>query len=139
MSLMTKYGEEQQSKGRAALGGSFYLLNRDFTLISAQTGEENAEIGASFFDIFPANRILREEIVAYAHSYPQDLLLTLCARTPVLFIGTLLAQTGFVLAIVPEGEVKRTLANPAAFHHVPAHVCVSASARDVGRLRRYCS
>lgn len=120
---------ERTGKGATETAARCYLLDGDFCVISAQTGEENAIVGAPFFDLFPANRILREEISAYARSYPRDVLLTLCARTPVLFIGTLFAQTGLVLAVLPKGTIKRTLSLPAAFHHVPAHVCVSASAQ----------
>ena len=109
--------------------GQYYLLDGALCVISAKTGAENVDFGTSIFDLFPAARAVREEIVAYLHSYPQELLLTLCGRTPVVFVGTLYAQTGLVLAVLPEGEVKKTLSLPAAFHHVPAHVCVSTSAQ----------
>lgn len=109
--------------------GQYYLLDGALCVISAKTGGENVAFGTSFFDLFPAVRAVREEIAAYLHSYPQEVLLTLCGRTPVLFVGTVYAQTGLVLAVLPEGELKKTLASPAAFHHVPAHVCVSISAQ----------
>ena len=111
------------------LAARYYLLDGDFRIISAITGGENDENSSFLFDLFPANRLLREEVDAYVRSYPHEVLLTLCSRTPVLFIGTLLAQAGLILAVVPEGEIKKTLSLPAAFHHVPAQVCVSASAQ----------
>ena len=109
--------------------GQYYLLDGALCVISAKTGEENAVFGTSFFDLFPATRAVREEIAAYLRSYPQEVLLTLCGRTPVVLVGTLYAQTGLVLAVLPEGNTKKTLTLPAAFHHVPAHVCVSTSAQ----------
>lgn len=129
MSFLAYYENEQSAARASAMTGQYYLLDRNFSLISAKTGAENAEIGTSFFNLYPSNRVLREEIVTYVHSYPADVLLTLCARTPILFAGTLLAQTGLILAILPEGEIKRTLSLPAVFHRVPEHVCVSPSAQ----------
>ncbi len=129
MDFTTHLEKERPSDERAIPAARYYLLDGDCCIISAQTGEENAARATSFFDLFPANRLLREEITSYIHSYPRDVLLTLCGRTPVLFIGTLYAHTGLVLAALPEAQIKKTLSFPAAFHHVPACVCVSASAQ----------
>ena len=122
------YSSEQTAVPRAR----FYLLNSALCIIEERTQNENGEDGAhgtSFFDLFPAKRVVQEEIAAYVRSYPQQMLLSLCSRTPVLFIGTLTAHTGLVLAAVPEGEVRSTLSFPAAFHRVPACVSVSPSAQ----------
>jgi len=112
-----------------ALAARYYLLNSDFAIISAHTGEENGVAATSFFDLFPTNRVLRAEIADYVRSYPQKALLTLCGRTPVLLVGTLCAHTGLVLAVLPQGTVKRTLTAPAAFHRVLTHISVSDSAQ----------
>lgn len=129
MSFPTYYENEQSAERALAITARYYLLDRDFLLISARTGAENAEIGTSFFNLYPANRVLREEIEAYVTSYPDDVFLTLCARTPVLFVGTLFAKTGLILAFLPEGKIKKTLSLPAAFHRAPEHVSVSTFAK----------
>lgn len=121
------YSEKERAAGESVSGvARLYLLDAGFRVLSAPVSEEN---GAFFFDLYPAGRPAREEIDAYLRSYPQELLLTLCARMPVLFIGTFFAQTGLLVAVVPEGEIKATLSFPAAFHRVPAHVSVSPSAQ----------
>lgn len=132
MDLMTKRVEEQHMDDVFASEEQFYLLDREFCIVNAHTCVENCEntvCGASFFDLFPTGRAVREEIDGYVRSYPQKTLLTLCGRTPVLFAGTLASHTGLVLAAIPVGEVKRALAFPAAFHHVPSCVSVSSSAQ----------
>lgn len=129
MEYMMHLEKERPSDERAVPAARYYLLDGELCIISAQTGEENATSGTSFFELFPANRLLREEITSYVHSYPRDVLLTLCGRVPVLFIGTVYAQTGLVLGVLPEAPIKKTLSFPAAFHHVPACVCVSPSAQ----------
>lgn len=128
MRAAMKQGEERQKSSRAALA-QYYLLDGDFRVISAKTDEENTELGAFFFDLFPAKRALVQEIDAYARSLPHRLLLALCTRTPVLLAGSLFAHTGTLFAVVPRGEIKRTLASPAAFHGVPAPISVSTYAR----------
>ncbi len=132
MDLMINHQKEQRVDAADAAAARYYLLNSEFCVIGAHTCEENAEnaaVGTSFFDLFPARRAVREEIAAYVQSYPQTVLLTLCGRTPVVFVGMLAAHTGLVLALMPQGEVKSTLSFPAAFHHVPACVSVSPSAQ----------
>lgn len=129
MDLTMPYEKRREMKSEGVPTARLYLLNTDFLTISAATGEENAQIGASFFELFPANRLLREELSAYVASYPSDVLLTLCGRAPVVFAGALAAQAGLVLAAVPEGEIKRTLGAPAAFHRVPACVRVGTTAQ----------
>lgn len=122
------YSSERISVPRARL----YLLNSALCVIEERTQSENGEDaahGTSFFDLFPAKRVVQEEIAAYVRSYPQRMLLSLCSCTPVLFIGTLTAHAELALAAVPEGEVKSTLSFPAAFHRVPACVSVSPSAQ----------
>lgn len=129
MSFLKYYEKEAQADKPLQLEARYYLLDGNFRIISAITGEENDANGSFLFDLFPANRLLREEIVDYVRSYPHEVLLTLCSRTPVLLIGTLFAQAGLILAVLPEGEIRKTLSFPAAFHHVPAQVCVSTSAQ----------
>ena len=132
MSLTVKTERAQRESGGAATAVKYCLLDRDFCIISSNVSAENAEngvTGASFFDAFPAKRAVREEIAAYVRSYPQEVLLTLCGRVPVLIVGTLLAHTGLILAVLPQGAVKATFAFPAVFHGVPSCVCVSPSAQ----------
>ena len=129
MSFLTKLQDEQQTAQALSATADLYLLDAGLGIIGTCAQGESNRIGTSFFDHFPANRVSREEIFGYLRSYPHDVLLTLCGRTPVVFIGTLFAHTGLVVAVLPKGEVKRTLSFPAAFHHVPAHVCVSPSAQ----------
>lgn len=129
MRFLESYKEQGSLREQEGVVARYYLLNADFTVISAITGEENTPIGDSFFDVFPVNRVLWEEIADYVRSYPQEMLLTLCARTPVLFVGTLFAQTGLILAVLSEGSVKKTLSHPAAFHRVLSCVRVSPSAQ----------
>ncbi len=132
MDLTVILGKEQQSKRAFLPAAQYYLLDRAFCTVNAHTCKEKGKeivAGASFFDLFPTKRAVREEIATYACSFPREMLLTLCGRTPVLFVGTFAAHTGLILAVVPEGEVKSTLSFPAAFHKVPAHVGVSSSAQ----------
>ena len=132
MDSMIKHSKTQQIDSAVASDAKIYLLDRGFGIICAHTCGENDEKvddGTSFFDLFAAGRAVREEIAAYVRSHPADVLLTLCGSTPVLFVGTLAAHTGLVLAIVPEGNVKKTLAFPAGFHRVPVRVCVGKSAQ----------
>ncbi|MBO7342025.1 MAG: hypothetical protein J6U87_05010 [Clostridia bacterium] len=127
--LTMLYEKQRAQRDEGSALGRLYLLDSALCVIGASAGEETAQMGVSFFDLFPANRLLRDEVAAYVASYPNDVLLTLCARTPVVFVGTLAAQTGLVVAAVPEGEIKRTLAAPAAFHRVPACVQVGTTAQ----------
>ena len=132
MDLMTKSKKEPRHNNTSASAVQYCLLDRDLRIINSSLPTENSEngvTGASFFDVFPAKRSVREEIVDYARSYPQECLLTLCGRVPVLFVGSLAAHTGLIPVLLPQGAVKSTLAFPAAFHGVPAHVCVSGSAQ----------
>ena len=129
MDLMTKAKKEQRQSDGAVSAAQYFLLDRDFGIVSCDTSKENGAMGASFFDIFPAKRAVREEIADYVRSFPHKILLTLCGRTPVLLVGTLAAHTGLTLAVLPQGDVRSALAFPAAFHGVSANVCVSPSAQ----------
>ena len=129
MDLMMNLQKEQRRDAVCAPATEMYLLNGEFCIINGVTEKKECVNGTSFFDLFPAKRALREEISAYVSSRPQDLLLTLCSRTPVLFVGTLFAHTGLILAVLPQGAMKKTLSFPGAFHHVPGRICVSASAQ----------
>ncbi len=129
MSLVTRSARERRIGEGQAPSSRQFLLNDALCVINADTGVQNNGFCPSFFDLFPAKLAVREEIAAYVRSFPSEILLTLCGRTPVLFVGTLAAHTGLVLAVVPEGEIKQTLAFPAAFHLVPACVRVSPSAQ----------
>lgn len=129
MDISTFSKEKQGLDAHALPLGKVYLLDREFRVLNGDKNCENGTTCAFFFDIYPANRVTREEIDAYLTSFPQECLLTLCGRTPVVFVGTLLVHTGLVLAVVPECEIAKTLSHPAAFHHVPSHIVVSASAQ----------
>ena len=134
---LLSFSEEKQDFGAHALpAGSVYLLDRELRVLGGGENSENAATCACFYDIYSADRATREEIGAYLASFPQELLLALCGRTPVIFVGTLLAHTGLVLAVVPDGEVAKTLSKPAAFHHVPLHIAVSASAQKRYKAHR---
>ena len=132
MDLAMNREKELRGGGVFAASVRVYLLDRDFCVISGYTCEGNGEngvVGSSFFDLVPAKRAVREEVADYVRSFPHKMLLTLCGRTPVLFVGTLTAHTGLVLAVLPQGDIRSVLAFPAAFHGVLAHVCVSPSAQ----------
>ncbi len=129
MSFTTKSDKEQRAQSAKTQTPQYYLLNDALCILNADTGAKNDNTCPSFFDLFPAKLAVREEIAAYVRSFPGELLLTLCGGTPVLLAGTLAAHTGLVLALLPEGEIKKTLAAPAAFHRVPACVSVSPSAQ----------
>ena len=119
MDLMTKAKKEQRQSDGAVSAAQYFLLDRDFGIVSCDTSKENGEngaTGASFFDIFPAKRAVREEMADYVRSFPHKILLTLCGRTPVLLVGTLAAHTGLALAVLPQGDV-----SPSAQMRYKAH------------------
>ena len=112
-----------------------YLLDDNMTLLSTRNAREDAVLGQSVFDLYPANRVTRDELFAYLHSFPQDVLLSLCGRTPLLFVGTHFMQTGLIPVLLPPAPIRDILSHPAAFHHVPQHVCVAPSSQ--GRYRAW--
>jgi hypothetical protein len=129
MNLTENVEKLQSVEAPAAPAVRYYLLNDALCVVNDGTDAQNGDTCASFFDLFPTKRAVREEIADYLRSFPCEMLLTRCGRTPVLFVGTLMPHTGLVLAVLPEGEIKGTLAFPAAFHHVPSCACVSPSAQ----------
>ena len=129
MDLTKKLQAEQDVGDFDATSLQWYLLNDGFCVLRAHTCAEKDAVGAFFFDLFPAKRAVLEEVSAYVRSYPSQMLLTLCGSAPVLFVGAPVMHAGLVLAVLPQGEIKRTLTALAPFHGVPACVCVSRSAQ----------
>lgn len=106
-----------------------YLLDASYTILAAHTRCEEVPLGTCFFDRIPASKEAKAELHEYLHSFPHAALLLRCTRTSVLFVGTVFAHTGLILAIVASGSVEKTLAYPAALHGILSCLCLSRAAK----------
>lgn len=116
---------------------SIYLLQADYKIIGIRRATHSTgpapNMGDLFFERFPTDQKELRTLHGLTNFYNENSLLMRAGNRPVVILLPLYARTRLLIAVVPEGKMRRALEYPAQHAELLAEYHILCSAQSLQR------